>query len=441
MRSPQSLASPLGSRGPLRAQPSATARRPGEGGRSALQPRMTLIEPSPVRVVTYNVLSSSLCEPDYYVKCKPGDLDPTVRLARVKEQLSPHLEVGAVICLQEVSSEWAGDLHSHFERHGYSFVTGLYGSRFNGYMGVGLAWPTARFTSEAVDISRASDTKPWPQAPPLPPPPPKPTNAPAAALAALRAGWEAGKGVCFASWRKWVDGPPPLDPWKEAQRRENILLSARLKCRASGALFSVSTYHMPCLFGSDSKLQVMTVHAALAARHAAAFAGEGVPFVLAGDWNFKPQDAPYELFRQGALPKGNRHLPAPRESDAWAPELEGRLASAYAICNGREPEFTNKAWTRGASESFVGTLDYIFLGCGGVRQQLGPAPPEGEGGGATPAGEEPGARAWRVLKVKPLKALSAVEGVLSYPVADEPSDHVLIWADLQLPPATPRAAA
>ena len=31
----------------------------------------------------------------------------------------------------------------------------------------------------------------------------------------------------------------------------------------------VSTYHMPCLFGSDEKVQVMTNHAALAAQEAA----------------------------------------------------------------------------------------------------------------------------------------------------------------------------
>lgn len=47
--------------------------------------------PPPVRVVTYNVLSSHLCEPEYYVKCDPADLDPSTRLSRVKEQLAPHV--------------------------------------------------------------------------------------------------------------------------------------------------------------------------------------------------------------------------------------------------------------------------------------------------------------------------------------------------------------
>eukprot|EP00967_Tisochrysis_lutea_P126341 scaffold213369_cov36-Tisochrysis_lutea.AAC.2 len=97
-----------------------------------------------------------------------------------------------------------------------------------------------------------------------------------------------------------------------------------------------------------------------------------------------------------------------------------------------------QAFTKGASEPFTGTLDYIFLGRGGEAPKAGPATPpvtasESEGtkevanAAITRAGS-----AWKVLGVKPMKTLSAVEAVPSYPTADEPSDHVLIWADLQL---------
>ena len=36
---------------------------------------------------------------------------------------------------------------------------------------------------------------------------------------------------------------------------------ARLRRRDDGKAFCVATYHMPCLFGSDIKCQVMTMHA------------------------------------------------------------------------------------------------------------------------------------------------------------------------------------
>lgn len=42
---------------------------------------------------------------------------------------------GAVICMQEVGIQWAGDLHVYFMARGYAFVTAHYGKHFNNYMG------------------------------------------------------------------------------------------------------------------------------------------------------------------------------------------------------------------------------------------------------------------------------------------------------------------
>jgi hypothetical protein len=70
------------------------------------------------RVVTYNVLSSSLCEASYFTHCAPEDLDPPTRLARVLAKLEPEVAAGAVIALQEVSQKWAGDLHVFFAQRG-----------------------------------------------------------------------------------------------------------------------------------------------------------------------------------------------------------------------------------------------------------------------------------------------------------------------------------
>lgn len=44
-----------------------------------------------------------------------------------------------------------------------------------------------------------------------------------------------------------------------------VQVSLRLRERGSGAVLSVSTYHMPCMFELP---RVMTIHAALAAQHA-----------------------------------------------------------------------------------------------------------------------------------------------------------------------------
>jgi len=202
---------------------------------SAPRPAITTKLPQ-TRVVSYNVLSSHLCEPDYYVHCKAEDLDPATRLARVKAALTPHMDKEAVICLQEVSVQWAGELTPFFESRGYTFVTGNYGQPFNGYMGVSLAWPRARFESEAVDIQRVADVKPWVPPPASPPPGP------------LVRGWRALSQL-------WAAPKKRFDVQHEAKRRHNFLVSARLRCRRSGHVVSVSTYHMPCLFGSDPKVR------------------------------------------------------------------------------------------------------------------------------------------------------------------------------------------
>ena len=106
---------------------------------AAAEPTLSSLNPS-VRVVTYNVLSSHLCEPTHYTACAPEDLDPPTRLRRVQEQLRPHIDAGAVLCLQELSDVWVGALVPYFEERGYTLVSGRYGRKFNGYMGVCLLY-------------------------------------------------------------------------------------------------------------------------------------------------------------------------------------------------------------------------------------------------------------------------------------------------------------
>mmetsp|Transcript_90626 Transcript_90626/g.201332 ORF Transcript_90626/g.201332 Transcript_90626/m.201332 type:complete len:248 (+) Transcript_90626:2-745(+) len=150
----------------------------------------------------------------------------------------------------------------------------------------------------------------------------------------------------------------------------------------------------------------MVIHTALAAQCAQRFA-EGCPLVLAGDWNFKPGAAPYQLLTTGRLSEahpahpGRLDLPggAAKGGAAWGPE-EGleELRSAYAVCNpGGEPEFTNYAWVKDDQDPFIGTLDYIF-----VSKQA------------------------EVVSVGRLPAIRACPSPL--PTRDEPSDHLMLSA-------------
>ncbi|KAL1496784.1 hypothetical protein AB1Y20_014372 [Prymnesium parvum] len=350
--------------------------------------------PSPpfARVVSYNLLSSSLAPPSHFVACSPSDLLASTRLRRIEALLSQQTDAGALVCLQELSAEWVGALTPFFERKGYTFVTAAYGRQFDGYMGVGLAWPAERFESVTVELARAAETKEWP-----------------AAEGEGEKGGREGWGEWVAKWARaaWGGGggggERRFDALEEAARRKNVLLSAKLRCKRTAKEFSVSTYHMPCLFGSDEK--VVVIHAALAAQRAAKFA-DGVPYILAGDFNFTPTSSPYKLITEGQLPAGHPQLPQMAAADAWRPEVRPPLRSAYLEALGAEPDFTNLALNKFSGEqSFCETLDYIFLSPGD----------------------------WAVGGVKPLPPREAVlPHCKSYPSASEPSDHVLIWADLHL---------
>ena len=85
-----------------------------------------------VRVVTYNVLSSHLASPSYFTACVAEHLEAPTRLKGVLAKLDPETSRESIICLQEVSTAWAGRLHVFFEQRGYTFVTANYGNYRNG---------------------------------------------------------------------------------------------------------------------------------------------------------------------------------------------------------------------------------------------------------------------------------------------------------------------
>jgi len=219
------------------------------------------------RVVTYNVLSSSLCEPGYFTHCDPDDLHPPNRLAKLLTKLEPEMAKGAVIGLQEVSQKWAGELHVFFAKRGYHMICSLYGKPFNGYMGIALAVPLDKYDVSKVDISRCSDTKKLPREP-KPGMLQKVINYP------------------VNLYRKVSGERPPQTDWQLARGRFNTIMYASLKCKESGAEFGVANYHMPCMFRNP---KVMTIHSQLAAMYAQQQSGN-LPVILMGDFNLKPGD-------------------------------------------------------------------------------------------------------------------------------------------------------
>lgn len=364
---------------------------------------------STVRIVTYNVLSSHLARPSHFTKSDPDHLCAARRLPKVLKILEDELHGSPkpVFCLQEVSQDWAGKLHAFFAANNYHFVTGLYGKRFNGYMGVGLAFSLDQYEALDIDVSRLSDQRlgGWPK-------PPEVANRGLIGSAYDLLVKDIIGSFVLKPTKKLITmgnkmvGKPPrrdaIDPWEMSQNRFNIMLFARLRERSppnapnpSPKTFCLSTYHMPCAFFAP---MVMNIHAEMVAQRTQKLSG-GDPHVLAGDFNIVPGSSTYNLITNGELSKSDPTYPCSRYGVDWVSGIQP-MRSAYMVMDGKEPDFTNYAQTR-EDDPFIDTLDYFFL-----------------------------SNEWKVKEVTKIPHRDNANG--PYPNEDEPSDHVLIATNLEI---------
>ena len=329
------------------------------------------------RFVTYNILSSHFSEPEHFVKCDRADLNPETRLKRVMGKLLSEMAQNSIICLQEVSTLWAGEFYRFFAEHGYYLVTGLYGYPKSGYMGVTIAFPQGKYQLLNAKIERLSDTRDWPQLSPL-----------------NITGRKVLQGVVSLWNRKLAKNFE--HPIAHAKRRMNQFIFLQLQDKEKEHKIAVATYHMPCVYYAP---QVMSIHSAMLIQRIQELAKDD-PFVLTGDFNIRPVQPQYQLITTGSMPRDNAAYPSIISGDAWRSEIETPLRSAYREAFGQEPEFTNYAQTR-KKPPFQETLDYIWLS------------PD-----------------WQVVSALPLPTRDEVTS--SFPNAEEPSDHMLLAAELQL---------
>lgn len=332
-----------------------------------------------LRVVTYNLLSSSLASPGYFTHCKASDLDAENRLSKIKVKLKTEMDSGAIICLQEVSLSWAGTLAAFFQKQGYTFQQSQYGNYFSNFMGVGIGFPSARYTLENCEMMQLSGSVKW-----------KKKYREQRSLNPLR--WIASIPRVALSAVGFVPSSRKNQDWLETVKfKPNRIVMLELKCLHSKRNFNVGTYHMPCMPGQN---KIMLTHAVLAAQFMEDRAGT-MPYLLAGDWNILPGSEPYTHLTEG---KSDVTLDLP-EGEKWTPELKKPLKSAYRDFLGSEPEFTNNAQVRD-QPPFVGTLDYIFT-----------------------------SKEWNTLDILALPEKSSIKG--PFPDKNQPSDHLMLRATFE----------
>ncbi|CAE7437526.1 unnamed protein product [Symbiodinium sp. CCMP2456] len=284
---------------------------------------------SDVRVVTYNVLSPTLCSARRFPHCKEQDLLESVRWPRLVTQLDAALAetTPTVFCLQEVDELWASKLHAHFQRRGWHFAYAMTPLTYFPPIGVALAFPGDLELEELLMVRPAAQLK-------LAPPRSPSTR------------WQRFKDwILDHTVRNHTDSDEGA-AWTLAARKQNRLLAAKLKVK-SGSSFVVATYHMPCLFDEPLQRQAKAIHAALLREALMLHFPEEQSLVLAGDFNTKPEDSELQVLTEGALSESDVAWPTALTDQGldfaqWeAGSLQ--LRSAYAQ-QGGELEYTNYAW-------------------------------------------------------------------------------------------------
>lgn len=222
-----------------------------------------------------------------------------------------------------------------------------------------------------------------------------------------------------------------IDPWEMSENRYNVLLTVTLCHRAGDCTFSISNYHMPCAFFAPA---VMNIHTEMVSKRVQDLAADSwksirsdecstetpqegiktIPYILAGDFNILPDSAQYKILTSGELAKSDPTYPPTKHGKEWKVESLP-MDSAYGL-GGSEPEFTNYAHTKDDPDPFIGTLDYIFL-----SKKEGVSSNHGESGGC---------ERWKVHCTLKLPCKDDSGG--PFPNAKEPSDHLMIAADLEL---------
>lgn len=127
-----------------------------------------------------------------------------------------------------------------------------------------------------------------------------------------------------------------------------------------------------------------------------------VPFIVAGDFNIKPTDSSYQFLTTGQLDKRDPCYPKSKSGIEWVPTCEP-MESACVAYRSKEPDFTNYSRVKDG-DPFVDTLDYIFLS----QSQ------------------------WLVENMSSFVDRETSGGPFPNLEKEEPSDHILIAADLIL---------
>jgi len=349
-----------------------------------------------VTVLSYNVLSSFVCNPKEYPYCKKKHLDAAKRLNKLKTSVcKPMMKRRAIIALQELSINWKASMLTFFQQNNYTMVASE--SSIGKHFAYAFAFPNDVFElnklcleypfklKEAFVDDGTKPSRPIPS-----------SKLPISLLIALFCGIccmytyyfeEISSDIWFGAFvtslfsligEIYMRNPQAdfkilrnpyynFDDVRPAlKKHEGFQLPiALLQHRKSGKQFWFATTHMPCKFWNEP---LMFSFGALTMKTMESVNKKKLPMLLTGDFNMKPQSPFYEHVVKGAILKDHKHYPKSLKANL---KLQHSWISAYAEINGREPDFTNYCELQKQNgKLFMECLDYFFVGNGFVVKSV-----------------------------------------------------------------------
>ncbi len=288
-------------------------------------------------IITYNVLSQALANPAYYISCDPKYLDSNYRLELLKNKLQHEMiqEIPTIICLQEISRTWHAELIPFFEQNNYKFVVSSFGSEFGDYCACAIAYPNCLHAIRCKMIRIGSKIKKENENI-------KRNNSIFIRILAYFAFLVYLTFLLIQKCYKKKDKISNENPSYLANKKSNTMIYLELEDEITDVMkkekdktkrFAVATYHMPCAFKTP---KVMELHAFRVLMEVTELSN-GLPLVLAGDFNSTPTSSAYNILTNVA-----------------------DLKSAYDDHNGN-PKITNHSRTSSDLIGFSDCIDYIFV--------------------------------------------------------------------------------
>lgn len=355
------------------------------------------------RFITYNLLSSDLSQPKTFPAADPRYLDPTFRFEsiclRFKHILGGDAEDPTIFGLQEVALKWVGPLRAFFSTYDYSLIHTCYGNRFDGYMGVAIAWPSgwARFNDNSLVCPPQTYGRPgferW-----------KHEQAEIEAVWYRKLARLGKESMPFRPLLDKFQASPAPAPQTLIAGKFNRAVFGYVAMPNMGKV-AIGTYHMPCLFKYP---HVMAVHALLFfhALHEYCTRHDLDQFVVMMDGNFEPRSLPYNALQGLCTAEELATIDeiSPGVTTLCSTNRMGESRTTFEFLTGMRhtyPQTSVTTFTHGHAGAFMGKIDYIWF-----KLASGYLTPD--------------------TKIAPTE--SPAEQTCLLPNREEPSDHYLLSA-------------